>query len=103
MALLTGQIEGLSMLDYDRVRHVEFSGRMWSWVDPLKDVEAAKAEILLGINSRQAVARDRAKSFTKILAENEEDQKAMDKAGISYEKAGQADKPATEEKPPPEE
>lgn len=104
MALLTGKIEGLSPLDYDRLRFAEFSGRTWSWVDPMKDVQAAREEILLGINSRQSVARDRGKDFAKILGENEEDQSAMDSAGVAYEKAGQdgsAVAQNSEEDPPP--
>lgn len=82
MALMTGEIEGLTIRDLDRLCHAEFSGRTWNWVDPLKDVDAAAAEVALGINSRQQIARDRGKDFTKIIGENEEDVKALESAGL---------------------
>jgi len=88
MALITGQIEGLSILDFERVCHAEFSGRTWAWVDPLKDVEAAAAEITLGINSRQNVCRERGKDFAKVLGENEDDVAALESAGLPTDPKG---------------
>ena len=82
MALMAGEIEGLTIRDFDRLCHAEFSGRTWNWVDPLKDVEAAAAEVALGINSRQQIARDRSKDFAKITSENEDDQKLLESAGL---------------------
>jgi lambda family phage portal protein len=82
MALLSGKIDGLGIGDYERLCHAEFSGRTWSWVDPAKDIQAAREEIELGINSRQAICRDRGKDFAKIVVENEEDVAALEKAGL---------------------
>jgi lambda family phage portal protein len=82
MALMAGQIDGLSILDYDRLCHAEFNGRTWAWVDPLNDVETAAREIEIGINSRQRIARDRGNDFQKITAENEADVETLEKAGL---------------------
>jgi lambda family phage portal protein len=82
MALMSNQIEGLSVLDYERVSHAEFNGRTWAWVDPLKDVEAARAEIELGINSRQNISRERGKDFDKTTAENVADVAMLEAAGL---------------------
>lgn len=83
MALTMGQIEGLSLRDFDRLNHKEISGRNWHWVDPLKDVQAKAAEVELGINSRQNIAREAGKpDFTAIVAQNAEDKKLLDAEGL---------------------
>lgn len=82
MALLTGKIEGLTLLDFARCAPAEFSGRTWAWVDPLKDVNAYEAEIALGLNSRQQICREKGRDFTKIVAENEADTEALEAAGL---------------------
>jgi lambda family phage portal protein len=82
MALLAGEIEGLSPRDFDRCCYAEFSGRTWAWVDPAKDIAALKEEIALGLNSRSAACREKGKDFDKILAENESDTEKLDAAGL---------------------
>lgn len=82
MALLVGKIEGYTLLDYDRLSHVEFSGRTWTWVDPVKDIEASEREIALGINSRQRIARERGIDLEKVIKENEEDMAKLEAAGL---------------------
>ena len=82
MALTTGQIEGLGISDYSRLCHAEFSGRTWDWVDPLKDIKAAKEEIALGLNSRQNIAREKGRDFAELIEENEEDVNALESAGL---------------------
>lgn len=82
MALLTGQIEGYGIADFERLSHVEFSGRTWAWVDPVKDVEAAEKAINLGIESRQTICRERGRDFAKITKENEEDVSMLEDAGL---------------------
>ena len=51
-------------------------------MDPLKDVEAARAEIELGINSRQNISRERGKDFEKTTAENVADVAMLEAAGL---------------------
>ena len=100
MALTSGQIEGLSIKDLERVCHAEFSGRTWSWVDPLKDVQAAREEIILGINSRQSVCRDRGKDFAKVVSENEDDVSVLESAGLPTDPNGVPSAPEQEESAP---
>ena len=83
MALTTGEIEGLGIQDYDRLCHAEFSGRTWDWVDPLRDINAAKEEIALGLNSRQNIAREKGRDFAKITEENKEDVANLESAGLT--------------------
>jgi lambda family phage portal protein len=98
MALTSGQIEGLSVADYPRLVHKEVSGRSWNWVDPLKDVEAKAAEVALGINSRQNIAREAGRAdFAAIVAENEEDKSKLEDAGLYSEPVKSAPDPKEEE------
>lgn len=98
MALLTGKIEGLTLLDYARCAPAEFSGRTWAWVDPLKDVKAYEAEVALGINSRQRICRERGQDFGKLTLENEEDVDRLEAAGLPSTIGGNP-QPVQEESP----
>jgi lambda family phage portal protein len=82
MALLMGRIEGYTLLDFDRLSHVEFSGRTWTWVDPVGDIEAIEREIALSLNSRERAAKDRGLNIDKIIAENEQDNAKLQAAGL---------------------
>ena len=93
MALMAGKIEGYTVADYERLRHAEFAGRTWAWVDPEKDISAIEREIALGINSRQRVARERGINLADTVRENEEDNAAMEKAGLPTT-VGKAQAPA---------
>lgn len=83
MALMSGELEGLTMRDYDRLCHAEFSGRTWDWVDPVKDIEAIEREIELGMNSLSAAAKAKGRDFNKIVAQKKEDIKTLEAAGLN--------------------
>lgn len=83
-AILTGRL-GFSINDLDRIGQVEFAGRRWAWVDPLKDIMAAKNEVALGVNSRSRIAADRGLRFNDLLEENSVEQTAMNEAGLAAE------------------
>jgi lambda family phage portal protein len=68
IALLTDFLV-LPSYDAQRWLAVRWQGRRWAWIDPLKDIQAVKEEISLGLNSRQNVARSQGRDFELILAE----------------------------------
>jgi len=72
MSMISGQLP-IAAEDFDRVCCASFQGRRWSWVDPLKDVQAAREEITLGTNSLQAIARERGKDLRDIAEEMRQD------------------------------
>jgi hypothetical protein len=82
MALLAGEIEGLSPRDFDRCCYADFCGRTWAWIDPARDIAALKEEIALNINSASSACRERGKDFAAIALENESDKKILDDAGL---------------------
>lgn len=46
-----------------------FQGRRWAWVDPLKEVEAAKALINTGLASRTEIAAGQGREFEDVIDE----------------------------------
>jgi capsid protein len=46
----------------------EWQGRRWSWVDPLKDIEAARLEIKTGIASPQMIAARNGVDVEDVIA-----------------------------------
>lgn len=77
-AILSGELGQFSIADLPRLSHVEFSGRRWTWVDPVKDVMAAEREIALSINTRGRVAREHGRGdFDRLVEENAEEESAM--------------------------
>lgn len=61
---------------------VEWRGRRWQWIDPANDLQAAEAEIKLGINSRQRLAADRGLDYETVVDECAEDQAYAREAGV---------------------
>lgn len=51
---------------YKRVR---WQGRRWQWVDPLKEVQASKEAIALGVTTRAQVIRDSGRDPEEVFAE----------------------------------
>lgn len=82
--LANGQFPGLSWLDFDRLAHVEMSGRRWDYVNPKQDVEADVIAINNGLESRQGANRDRGRTFERIAREQEEDNEVSDAAGLAF-------------------
>jgi lambda family phage portal protein len=55
--LLSGGIEGMSMVDYDRLAPHEFSGRVWPGAQPREEAEAAQVMQENGWKSPQEIIR----------------------------------------------
>lgn len=65
--------------DYLRVKWIP-SG--WAWVDPTKDLEAAKAAIRCGIKSQTSVVSEQGYDIEEVFEEIAQEQKLADKLGI---------------------
>ena len=96
MAILSGEIP-LPMSQFERLSQVNFEGRRWDWVDPLKDLQAAEKSLELKLSSRSKVARDRGDNFGTILEENKADEELAEEMGISLDPANS--KPMANEEP----
>lgn len=96
MAILTGEVD-VPMADWERVCSVRFEGRRWDWVDPSKDIEAARQAIELRISSRQQVCRERGGDYAQAIEENRQDEETAADAGVSL--ATTESKPMASEAP----
>lgn len=76
-----------------------FQGRRWKWVDPSKDIEAARAGVELGITSRTRIAAEQGVDLDDVLDELSQEKRLMDDLGLSAVKpaAPAAAQPVQEE------
>jgi hypothetical protein len=59
-----------------------FQGRRWRWVDPAKELAAAKEGVALGIISRTRLAAEQGDDIDDIFDELTQEKTAMDAAGL---------------------
>lgn len=79
---------------YDRlIQSSRFQPRTWQWVDPTKDVQAAKEQISAGLASRTQFAASQGREFEEIIDELKQEQEAINAAGLKLDmgKASQKD------------
>lgn len=62
-----------------------FKSRRWPYMDPLKDVEAAKAEIALRLSSRREKIEERGGTLEDVFHDNLEDEKYAEEIGLSLQ------------------
>ncbi|ROS05716.1 lambda family phage portal protein [Sinobacterium caligoides] len=86
-ALLAGEIKTIAGVAYGpgeivRLSHVEWQPRGWDWVDPTKDIAAAKEAVKLKAKTISEIIRAQGKDPVKVWGEYAADIKAMEDAGI---------------------
>lgn len=74
--------DSLRAAEIERLKEAEFQGRRWAWVDPLKDLQAAKLAIDEGLTTRSAVIRERGDDPEQVWAEWAKEKKTMEKHGV---------------------
>jgi lambda family phage portal protein len=90
MATMTGAVT-LPSADWRQyLPAMHWQARMWPWVDPRADLEAAALEISLGLNSRTRLAESQGREIDDVFADlDRENQKAVEYGiDISGPKAG---------------
>lgn len=75
----------LPMKTFDKFyRASSFRGRAWSWVDPVKEMNAAVMGITNGILSIQDVATQYGKDAEELMAEIQRDKALAEQFGVKY-------------------
>jgi lambda family phage portal protein len=74
-----------SQEEWNDLYAVEWRTPRWSWVDPLKDVLAAKEEVRCGFSSRSAKIHESGYDPEQVDRENAEDHARAEKAGLVYD------------------
>jgi lambda family phage portal protein len=84
MQLLTGALRGFAMLDFERIRRATiWKPRRWSWVDPLKDIQAATAAIEAKLTTRSRVIADQSnEDFEDTIDELAEERAYIESKGL---------------------
>jgi lambda family phage portal protein len=70
---------------FDKFNAPEFRGRRWPWVDPLKDIEAAKAAIGYGLSSRRKVIAEGGEDIYATFADLQADKDLAEKHGLVFD------------------
>jgi lambda family phage portal protein len=73
----------LPIAKYDKFAEHTWLGRRWGWVDPLKDIEAARLSIKSGIASPQMVAAQAGVDIEDVIAAIAEFEQQVKASGIS--------------------
>ena len=81
MAQLTGALR-ISAQDVARAERVRWQPRGFPWVDPRADIEALRAEIRLGINSRTEAAAERGRDLEKVLEQIDAEERLAQSYGV---------------------
>ena len=106
-ALLAGEISintsaGIKTLDSTVANKilsgVHLAGRRWSWVDPVKDVQANILAIDNGLKSRREVASEQGRDLDDVWAQIAREQAEAERLGLNFAKGatdGMADQTIT--------
>lgn len=108
MGLLNGAItqsngSALPLAKLDKFLAHRWQGRRWQWVDPMKDIEAARLAVRSGVSSPQAIAAQTGVDFEDMLADIAAFEKAVADAGvtsISYAESGVVNQTSASPTPP---
>ena len=84
MQLLVGAFRNFNMSDFDRIRRAtNWKPRRWSWVDPLKDIEASSAAIEAKLTTRtRVIAEQSNEDFEETIDELSEESQYISDAGL---------------------
>ena len=80
-AQLSGNLY-LDSRDWAAYKAVRFMPRGWSWVDPLKDINASVAGVENGLTSRGRVLADQGQDFEEIAEELKDEQDLIKQLGL---------------------
>lgn len=81
-AVLTGQIEGVTIGDLDELTDHEWQARGWPWVDPVKESQGDAMAIRLGLNSRSVLAAARGRDFEEVLMDLQREERLAAQYGV---------------------
>jgi lambda family phage portal protein len=104
LALLNGAISlpngsALPLAKYEKFASHYWQARRWSWVDPLKDIEASLAAIRAGLSSPYAIAGQMGLDLDDVIADLSRANAAAAAAGLPAYAAINAPEPAKPAEP----
>lgn len=82
-AVLTGAVK-ISMSDLELFNHPVWNARRWSWVDPLKDVEANRIAVEQGFKTRTEVIAETGKDVYEVFEQLKFEQELAEQYGLTF-------------------
>ena len=105
-ALLMGAIKmpsgkSLPAGKLDKFKACNWQGRRWSWVDPLKDINAHKEAVALAVKSRRDICAEMGLDFEDVITQIEQENQMLAGKGIiaDVKPAASAAEPESEDSP----
>ena len=83
MGLTMGAIGTLPLSKFDKFNAPKWTGRRWAWVDPLEDVEVARAAVGAGFKSSTQVVTEMGGDLEDIYEEIKEETDLADSLGLA--------------------
>lgn len=80
--ILAGAI-GLPLSKFDKFNRPLFKARRWPFIDPLKEINAAKTAIALRLTSRRQVIEEGGGNVEDVFLDNRDDEKLAETIGLS--------------------
>lgn len=74
----------LPISKFDKFNAPYFQGRRWAWVDPKKDIEAAKLAIEAGFSSHREIVAENGKYILDVAREQKADRALSDRFGLNW-------------------
>jgi lambda family phage portal protein len=81
MGITSGALD-LPMSKFDKFNSPKWTGRRWQWVDPLKDVQAAKEEVAAGFKSSTMIANENGRDLYEIYQELADEKALAEEYGL---------------------
>lgn len=100
MGILTSQLK-LPASKREKFLEVKWQGRGWSWVDPLKDVQASEKALDLALTTRKEILASQGRDWYETMQQLAEEEKEAKRLGLTI-KASPKPPPAAGAKPDPE-
>lgn len=66
----------------EKLSAVTWQGRRWSWIDPEKDVDAARKSIMVGLKSRTQIAAEQGVNLVQVFDELQREKEMADERGL---------------------
>lgn len=88
-AIMSGQVryspsgDSLPIAKFDKFNQPVFKGRRWGWVDPLKDLQAKKLSIELGLESVSSILQENNIDISDQIQLLKTEKEAIEKAGLN--------------------
>lgn len=83
-SILNGALN-LPMGKFAKFNRPVFKARRWAFIDPLKDIEAAKTAIELKVSSRRSIIEDQGGDVEEVFHDNKDDEDLAESIGIELE------------------